>query len=165
MYSEKIFKNPIKLLESRFLVTLLTCFARRALKGHLGIWGALEGHLKASQTFEWHSKDTWALEGHSKVTWGLKGSQRALRHSRHSSTWVLGHLKGIWAVKTLEASYLADSQNAKIMFINDLNFFLKIQFSDYLRGKTLKFLLCGLDEMFIRMPSFQERPLPALKYW
>ena len=156
MYSEKIFKSPIKLLESPFLVTLLTCFARRALKGHLGIWGALEGHLKASQIFEWHSKGTQRALGHSN------GTQRPLRHSRYSSTWVLGHLKGTWAVKTLEASYLADSQNAQIMFINELNFFLKIQFSDYLRGKTPKFLLCILDEMFIRMSSFQEPPLPAL---
>ena len=58
MYSEKIFKRPIKLWTSPFPAILQTFYyskgTRSALKGHLGIWGTrvLEGHSRSQGTWE-----------------------------------------------------------------------------------------------------------------
>lgn len=75
MYSEKFFKNSIKLLRSQFPVADL--FIRRALKGHLG--------TQVTRTLE-HLR-------HS-------GTRRALGHLGTQGTCVLGHLKclGTWAL-------------------------------------------------------------------
>ena len=89
MYSEKVFKNSIKLLTTPFFVMLLTFFAQRALNGKLDI--------------QRHSKGTWALE-HSKQlpmwvrrhlgNWATPTLEGCLctRNSRHLGTQPLGHL-------------------------------------------------------------------------
>ena len=76
----KVFKNPIKLLTSPFLVMFQTFFTQRTLKGILGTHRALKKR----------SKGTLAL-GHS-------------RHLElgHSGTGALGHSKGTWALRHLD---------------------------------------------------------------
>ena len=100
MYSEKVFKNSIKLLTTPFFVMLQTFFAQKALNGKLDIQEGTRSALGYSST---QSTCPCGYAG----TWGIE----PLRHSKGTcvldtqGTWALRHL-GTW---TLKALYLEDS--------------------------------------------------------
>ena len=86
----KVFKNPIKLLTSPFLVMLQTFLLEEHSKGRE------LGHSGTRRREIWHTKGTpRALQGHSK---GTPRALKAFGHLGIQAPKALGYSKAIWTL-------------------------------------------------------------------